>query len=580
MKKIRIAGPPGTGKTTKLVEIYYNHLEEYSPTQIMIISHTNTAADHIRNKITDIETIQKYEDDTGKKLLQVIKNSKETLKENVSTIHKFCKDRLEKGLAFNMDDYENLKIQKPKFNKYTTDKQFYNVSLLVTSHPFFKFTSMARDNGKDILPYYRSLTEEEKADYQYLPEELVEMSKQYKDFKTNKKINGREGRLLDFQDMVEEFCDNEEMSVASCKNIKVLIVDEAQDSSVIQRKAEEIMSRNVDYFYKAGDPDQSIFEFAGANPDSFHREFADPEIELKEGYRCPRVINEYCKKIISPIWAHYGYERAWKPREELDENGNRTGVVVEGEMYYLSDLAQDPFASELKNRILNTKESFIFTFRGGDPTQIINYLTSIGMPMKIAKEDQKTKFKYPAQMIKNQRAYIDFVSGKEVTIPQLKKFMNVMKDDYVLKTAEDLDKQVEKGTYNIDWFIDNKYVLPGIKNTNDFQILIKDYPHKNIETKNYVREIVNKNRDLEDHRVFVENIHTIKGKEFDNVVFDFRLTRDEQMFTKKRLKFVACSRAKKTLWILKSKSALSFTGKEDLWQTKIYLMKRFQEIDR
>ena len=41
---------------------------------------------------------------------------------------------------------------------------------------------MARDNGKDILPYYRSLTEEEKADYQYLPEELVEMSKQYKRF--------------------------------------------------------------------------------------------------------------------------------------------------------------------------------------------------------------------------------------------------------------------------------------------------------------------------------------------------------------------------------------------------------------
>ena len=75
---------------------------------------------------------------------------------------------------------------------------------------------MARDNGKDILSYYRSLTEEEKEDYQYLPEELVDMSKQYKEFKTNKKINGRSRQTLDFQDMVEKFCDNEQMSEASC----------------------------------------------------------------------------------------------------------------------------------------------------------------------------------------------------------------------------------------------------------------------------------------------------------------------------------------------------------------------------
>ena len=28
---------------------------------------------------------------------------------------------------------------------------------------------------------------------------------------------------------------------------------------------------------------------AGADPDSFHKEFANPEIELEQGYRCPRV---------------------------------------------------------------------------------------------------------------------------------------------------------------------------------------------------------------------------------------------------------------------------------------------------
>jgi len=66
MKKIRIAGPPGTGKTTKLVEIYYTHLEQYSPTDIMVISHTNTAADHIRGKISENKSIETFQIKTGK----------------------------------------------------------------------------------------------------------------------------------------------------------------------------------------------------------------------------------------------------------------------------------------------------------------------------------------------------------------------------------------------------------------------------------------------------------------------------------------------------------------------------------
>ena len=138
-----------------------------------------------------------------------------------------------------------------------------------------------------MLAYYRSLSFDEKKDYEYTIEELIEMEKDYIKFKTNEKINGRTTKILDFQDMVEDFYNNKEESEKLCRDIKVLIVDEAQDSSVIQRKAEEVMSKNVDYFYKAGDPDQAIFEFAGADPDSFHKEFANPEIELEQGYRCP-----------------------------------------------------------------------------------------------------------------------------------------------------------------------------------------------------------------------------------------------------------------------------------------------------
>ena len=553
MKKIRIAGPPGTGKTTKLVNIYYTHLEKYSPTDIMVISHTNTAADHIRGKIYDNKSIESFQTETNKEIFHLIKQSKATLEENVTTVHKFCKNRV-KGKAFLIDDYDILKTIYPMFEKYTSNKKFNSVQGLFAIHPFFRFVSFARDNGKELLQYWRSLSFDEQKDYEYTIEELIAMEKDYVKFKNNEKINGRTTKILDFQDMVEDFYNNKEESEKLCKDIKVLIIDEAQDSSVIQRKAEEVMSKNVDYFYKAGDPDQAIFEFAGADPDSFHREFANPEIELEQGYRCPRVINDYCKKIIQDIWEEYKYTRVWKPREE-------NGKTVEGEIFNLSSLTQDPFASELQSRILNTKENFIFTYRGGEPRDMINYIVQTGIPVKISnKEKSKFKFKYPTNDVKNQREFLAFSKGEMKSLTKIKTMFKGMHSQYQLKTLEDLES-VDSGSYDINWLVDKGFVVPGVKDINDFQLISKV---ETIYIKNYIREIVKNNRDLEDKRVFLENIHTIKGKEFDNVVLDFKLTKPENIFSKKRMKFVACSRAKKTLWLLKSSAKLTFTGKEDV----------------
>jgi superfamily I DNA/RNA helicase len=554
MKKIRIAGPPGTGKTTKLVEIYYKHLvENYSPTDMIVISHTNTAADHIRDKIYKDESIDDFQKKTGHEIFHLVKQSKASLEENVTTVHKFCKNRV-KGKAFLIEDYDILKTLYPMFDKYTSNKKFNSIQGLFAIHPFFRFISFAKDNGQQVLDYYRSLTFEEKEDYQYTAEELIKMQEHYVKFKTNEKINGRTTKIIDFQDMVEDFYNNREESKKLCKDIKILIVDEAQDSSVIQRKAEEVMSESVDYFYKAGDPDQAIFEFAGADPDSFHREFADPEIELKQGYRCPRVINEYCKKIIQDIWNTYEYERVWKPREE-------NGQIVEGEIFNLSSLTQDPFASELKNRIQNTTENFIFTYRGGEPREMINYLMEIGMPVAIPnKEKSKFKFKYPTNEVKNQREFLGFSKGEYKSLTKIKAMFKGMHPQYQLKTIEQLEA-ADSGSYDIKWLVDKGFVVPGVKNIDDFQKISKVLT---IQMKNYIREIVNNNRDLEKKRVFLENIHTIKGKEFDNVVFDFKLTRQENPFSKKRMKFVACSRARKTLWLLKSTTNLTFAGKEDM----------------
>ena len=81
MKKIRIAGPPGTGKTTTLVHKYYELLETYSPINIQLISHTNAASDHLREQIKSPESIEAYckENKTDLELLKIIQVSKKTL---------------------------------------------------------------------------------------------------------------------------------------------------------------------------------------------------------------------------------------------------------------------------------------------------------------------------------------------------------------------------------------------------------------------------------------------------------------------------------------------------------------------
>ena len=364
------------------------------------------------------------------------------------------------------------------------------------------------------------------------------MNELYKDYKTNPDINEGRRNVMDFQDMVENFCDLPKDPI-----IKVLMIDEAQDSSVIQRRAEVKMSKNCELFYKAGDPDQSIFEFAGANPDSFHKEFAHPEVELETGYRCPRAINNWCREVIQDVWDEYGYTRKWTPR-------TKDGKIVEGKIYDLMNLNQDPDLHILIDKLINTKETFIFTHRAGEPSDILDFLIKLDLPIKVL-SDKIRSFSYPKSDVTTQREYMSFSKGETKTLAVAKKILKSIDTEYLGPnySNEEMEK-LEKGRYDIDYFIKNKYLWPIVKRTDDLQAL--NYKHDR-KTKNYIRNIVNKNRDLDDSRIFVANIHTIKGMEFDNVVLDLAIPREEPKYTKKRLKFVAGSRARKTLWLIKAK---------------------------
>ena len=557
MKKIRIAGPPGTGKTGALVTFYYDQIQMYGATEILVTSHTNTAADEIRDRIEDKENILKYENETGKSVYHLIKESHKTLKETVTTIHRFCCSRIKKikgqSVVFNREDYGILKQHFPLFNAHTASKKFHSLDMLIAGHPFFKFHNTARDNGKDIVPYYRNLSFEEKRDYRYSIEELQELDRIYNNFKNNEKVNFRAPKILDFQDMIQIFTDSDEVKPAEF-GIKVLIVDEAQDSSALQREAEKKIATAMDLFYKAGDPDQALYGFAGADPDAFHKEFAHPEIELKQGYRCPRAINAYCKEIIKPIWDYYGYERVWAPREE-------NGQVVEGEKFELMNLEQDPDLAELTRRIKETIETFLFTCRGNEPRETIRYLTKLGVPFKLVDKDSKFKFQYPKAEIKNQRNFFKLINKNEkITAGGVKSILKSISNDYAgenFRKGNLDDLEPSSKLVDIDWIIKHQFLDPIVKKDDDFQNISTT---KTIEMKNYIRQVAkyDPSGDLERNpRIYVENIHTAKGEQYDNSVVDLNIRREEEDFTKRRLKYVACSRARKTLWLIKNKNGMT-----------------------
>ena len=557
MKKIRIAGPPGTGKTGALVTFYYDQIQMYGATEILVTSHTNTAADEIRDRIEDKENILKYENETGKSVYHLIKESHKTLKETVTTIHRFCCSRIKKikgqSVVFNREDYGILKQHFPLFNAHTASKKFHSLDMLIAGHPFFKFHNTARDNGKDIVPYYRNLSFEEKRDYRYSIEELQELDRIYNNFKNNEKVNFRAPKILDFQDMIQIFTDSDEVKPAEF-GIKVLIVDEAQDSSALQREAEKKIATAMDLFYKAGDPDQALYGFAGADPDAFHKEFAHPEIELKQGYRCPRAINAYCKEIIKPIWDYYSYERVWAPREE-------NGKVVEGEKFELMNLEQDPDLAELTRRIKETIETFLFTCRGNEPRETIRYLTKLGVPFKLVDKDSKFKFQYPKAEIKNQRNFFKLINKNEkITAGGVKSILKSISNDYAgenFRKGNLDDLEPSSKLVDIDWIIKHQFLDPIVKKDDDFQNISTT---KTIEMKNYIRQVAkyDPSGDLERNpRIYVENIHTAKGEQYDNSVVDLNIRREEEDFTKRRLKYVACSRARKTLWLIKNKNGMT-----------------------
>ena len=73
-------------------------------------------------------------------------------------------------------------------------------------------------------------------------------------------------KLYDFTDMLEIFVNE---SSRFCPNLSVSFIDEAQDLSPLQWDVAHIIEKHSDRIYCAGDDDQAIYKWAGADVEHF-----------------------------------------------------------------------------------------------------------------------------------------------------------------------------------------------------------------------------------------------------------------------------------------------------------------------
>lgn len=162
-------------------------------------------------------------------------------------------------------------------------------------NPILNEVNIARIKGEDLRTHYnRSEMKIEWFHFEYV-ERAYRQYKQAHD-------------LLDFTDLLERIV--EEAHRLPC--LEVLIVDEAQDLSRLQwRLVSELASRAKRSFL-AGDDDQAVYNWAGADVKSFLGFKGDITI-LEQSYRVPARVHALANTIVNRIRVRQ--PKTWNPRD-------------------------------------------------------------------------------------------------------------------------------------------------------------------------------------------------------------------------------------------------------------------------
>jgi DNA helicase-2/ATP-dependent DNA helicase PcrA len=480
----KILGPPGTGKTTRLLHYAKTFIKLGTPIdKIGYFAFTKKAAGEAKERMLD----------------QNPTISEKQLK-HFRTLHSlaFWKLGMKKSEVMQDEHYEDIgRSLGIEVTVYSNGEE--KTGFVDSDSEYFNIINAARIKEIPIEDEYNTDMYSQDLDKNLLyilKDELDNYKKSY--------------HLKDFTDMIEKF-----IMAEICPKYDVVFIDEAQDLSPIQWKMFETLKKNSKHVILAGDDDQAIYGWAGADVTRFQQEPAK-EIVLPQSYRVPRTVQHIADNILSRIPDDRRIKKEWEARDE------------EGSVYFGTSIEDVPL-HEGKWLVLARYNDKLIKLKPSLKERGIYF-------------EYKNRKSYRTRLYDAIQNYTRWTNGAKLSISECKDLFEYFGKEFPGK---------EERLYDLREF--------GYSHTQQWFEVFETEPEDSL----YIRDMLQAGEKLsKEARVKLSTIHAAKGGEAHNVLLILDNTKTireaiekspEKEDEENRIWYVGVTRTKQNLYILAAK---------------------------
>ena len=480
----KILGPPGTGKTTKLINYVKTFVKLGTPIdKIGYFAFTTKAANEAVDRMLDAYP----------------KLQKKNLK-YFRTLHSLAFNQLgiKKAQVMQDEHYEDIGRKLGiEVTVYSNGEE--KTGFVDSDSEYFNIINAARIKNVSIEEEYNTDMYSEDIDkhqLQILKDEVDNYKAAY--------------GLVDFTDMIERF------NVAEmCPKYDVIFVDEAQDLSPIQWKMYDILKKNSKYVILAGDDDQAIYGWAGADVKRFQDEKAK-DIILPQSYRVPRQVQHIADQILNRIPDDRRIKKQWAPRPESGTTNHITSI---------------------EDAPLHNGDWLILARTNDKLIKLKPILKDMAIYFEI-----KGRKSYKTRLYTAINNYTRWTNGDKLSLLECKDLLEFLEEEEI---------PTEERMYDLfEW---------GYSRTEQWHEVFKTDPEESL----YIREMLRLKEKLsKPARVKLSTIHAAKGGEANNVLLILDNTKkirdsiernEDKHDEEQRVWYVGVTRTKQNLYILTAK---------------------------